>query len=110
MDLRLTFRCMGVIVGRSVVFGDNESVVKNSTIPNSRSMKRHMASSYHRVREAIVAKILSFFHTPGKENPSDALSEHWGHQQIWQTLRPLLFWEGNTMDCVEAKSVQNKGE
>ena len=110
IDPRLTFRCMGVVVGRSIMFGDNESVVKNSTIPHSRLMKRHMALSHHRVREAIASNVLSFFHMPGKENPSDVLSEHWGHQQIWQVLRPLPFWEGDTMDCAEAKSVQNKGE
>ena len=110
MDLRLTLRYMGVNLGRSVMFGDNESVVKNATIPHSRLMKRHMALSYHRVREAIVAKIFSFIHVPGKENPSDVLSKHWGYQQIWHLLRPLLFWEGDTIDCDDAKSHQNEGE
>ena len=110
MDLRLTLRYMGVPVGRSIMFGDNESVIKNSTLPNSRLMKRHMALSYHRVREAIVAKILSFHHIPGKENPADILSKHWGYQQIWDLLRPLLFWKGDTKDCINYDVNQDKGE
>ena len=24
------------------------------------------------------------------------LSKHWGHQQIWKQLQPLLFWKGDT--------------
>ena len=39
------------------MFGDNQSVITSSTIPHSRLSKRHNALSYHRVREAIVAKI-----------------------------------------------------
>ena len=112
MDIRYTLMYMGVPVGRSIMFGDNESVIKNSTIPHSRLSKRHSVLSYHRVREAIVAGILSFFHIPGKENPADILSKHWGYQQVWGVLKPLLFWYGDTSDCEEDsnKSGQNKGE
>ena len=29
--------------------------------------------------------------------PADILSKHWGYQQVWaSTLRPLLFWMGDT--------------
>ena len=100
IDLRLTLRYMGVPVGRSIMFGDNESVVKNSTIPSSCLAKRHVALSYHRVREAIVANIFSFFHIPGQLNPADILSKHWGYQQVWNVLQPLLFWKGNTGNLV----------
>ena len=87
---------MGVPIGRSVLFGDNESVVKNSTIPTSRLTKRHVALSYHRVREAIAANVFSFFHAPGQLNPADILSKHWGYQQVWKVLQPLFFWKGDT--------------
>ena len=82
IDLCLTLRYMGVLIGRSVLFGDNESVVTNSTVPTSCLMKRHVALSYHRVREAIVANAFSFFHIPGQLNPADVLSKHWGYQQV----------------------------
>ena len=42
------------------MFGDNRSVVTSSTIPNSTISKRHHLASYHRVREAIAAKYISF--------------------------------------------------
>ena len=79
-----------------MLFGDNQSVVTSSTIPHSKLTKRHTALSYHRVREAIAAKISSFVHIPGTENPSDILSEHWGYQQIWKVLQPSSFWDGDT--------------
>ena len=85
-------------MGRSVMFGDNQSVVQNTTVPHSQLNKRHMALSYHRVREAIAAQIMSSYHIPGDINPADILSKHWGYQQIWPILKPILFWQGDTMD------------
>jgi hypothetical protein len=46
------------------MFGDNESVVKSSTTPQSNFMKRQNALAYHRVREAIAAGIIEFLHIP----------------------------------------------
>jgi hypothetical protein len=42
--------------------------------------ERHMALSFHRVREAITAKSIAFYHVDGVRNPADILSKHWGHQ------------------------------
>jgi hypothetical protein len=33
---------------------------------------------------------------PGKTNPADILNKHWGYTDVWSTLQPFLFWEGNT--------------
>ena len=99
IDLRNTLRYLGVpIRGMSWMFGDNESVVNSSTQPHAKLHKRHTALSFHRVREAIAAGIVGFFHIPGDSNPADILSKHWGYQQVWQLLQPLLFWQGDTMD------------
>ena len=98
IDLRLTLRYLGVPIRRSAyMFGDNESVVTSSTLPHSTLGKRHNALSYHRVREAIAAKILQFHHISGDGNPSDILSKHCGHPQMWPTVRLLLFWSGDTL-------------
>ena len=70
-------RYLGVPVHRSVMFGDNESVVTSSTIPHSQLNKRWTALSCHRVREAIAANVFDFWHIPGPENPADVLSKHW---------------------------------
>ncbi len=101
IDLRLTLRYMGIPIGRSVMFGDNQSVVTSSTVPHSRLSKRWVALSYHRARECIAANIFVFQDIPGKENPADILSKHWGYQQIWPVLQPLLFWKGNTGKLVK---------
>ena len=43
-----------------------------------------------------VEQIIDFHHIPGASNPTDILSKHWGYQQIWSLLKPLLFWSGDT--------------
>ena len=77
IDIRTTLRYLGVpIRDKSYMFGDNRSVVTSSTIPNSTISKRHHLASYHRVREAIAAKFISFHWKDGKSNPADILSKH----------------------------------
>ncbi len=39
------------------MFGDNQNVITQSTIPHSVLSKRHNALAYHRVREAVAAKV-----------------------------------------------------
>ena len=61
VDIRQTLRYLGVpIKSKAYMFGDNKSVVTSSTVPHSLLSKRHNMLSYHRVREAIAAKILVF--------------------------------------------------
>ena len=85
------------------MFGDNQSVITQLTLPHSKLTKRHNALAYHRVRESIAAGIVKFHHIPGKENPSDVLSKHCGYQVAWPHLKTLLFWMGDTAD------IQTKG-
>jgi len=75
------------------MFGDNKSVVISSTIPHSKLNKRQNALLYHRVREAIAAKIIDFLHIDGKTNHADVLSKHCGHVNAWPHLKWLLFWQ-----------------
>ena len=52
--LRYKLRMFGVpIDGPANVFGDNQSVINNATIPESPLKKKHVAICYHRVREAV---------------------------------------------------------
>jgi hypothetical protein len=108
LDLRLTLRYLGVpIKGKAYLFGDNQSVVTSSTLPHSRLNKRHNALSFHRVREAIAAKIVAFFHIEGKTNPADILSKHWGYSKVWVSLQALLFYPGDTADLL-IKEIQER--
>ena len=89
------------IVGKTDMFGDNKSVVDSSSFPQSKLHKRHTTLSFHRVREAIGAKIVLFSHLPGKKNPADILSKHWSYHKIWKMLQPLLFYQGDTSTLIE---------
>ena len=92
IDLRLTLQYLGVpIRDMDYMIGDNESVVNSSSLPHEKLHKRHIALSFHRVREAIASKMVSFHFIPGVNNPADILSKHWGYSQIWDTLKPILF-------------------
>ena len=94
---RNMLRYLGVpIKGSTHMFGDNRSVIDSSNIPQAKLHKRHNALSFHRVREAIAAKIISFIFIPGNINPADILSKHWGHQQVKTALKTLLFYVGDT--------------
>ena len=54
--LRYKLRMMGVPVeGPTNCFCDNQSVVKNATIPQSSLLKKHNMVAYHKVRDAMGA-------------------------------------------------------
>jgi hypothetical protein len=74
--LRYKLRMMGVQVdGPTNVFCDNESVVKNSTKPESTLKKKHNAIAYHRVREAQAAGIVRIAKEDGETNLADVLTK-----------------------------------
>jgi hypothetical protein len=50
-----------------------------------------MAMSCHRVRECIAARIFFFTHIYSAEHFTDIFSEHWGYNQVWETLKGILF-------------------
>ena len=67
----------------------------NQTPIDAYSKKHHLVS-YHRVREAIAAKYISFHWKDGKSNPADILGKHWEFATVWPMLKPILFWRGET--------------
>jgi hypothetical protein len=109
IDLRLTLRYLGVpIRTKSYMFGDNKSVISSASVPDSKLQKRHLALSFHRVRAAIAAKVLGFYFIDGIDNPADILSKHWGYQQVWKLLQPVLFWGGDIADLIEDEEVNEE--
>jgi hypothetical protein len=69
IDLRTTLRYLGVPVNaKSIMFGDNQAVVTNSSIPHSSLNKRHKALAYHCVCEMIAAKILGYYWIDGNRS------------------------------------------
>jgi hypothetical protein len=98
IDLRLTLRYLGVpIRDQSYMFRDNEAVVNSASKLDAKLHKRHSALSFHRVRGAITAKVIRYYHLAGEYNPADVLSKHWAYANVWKLLQPLLFWQGDTV-------------
>ena len=92
MKLRYTLRMLGVpLDGPALMLGDNMSVVLNTTVPSSVLKKKHLGTSYHRVREAIAAKILRFAHVRSEENLADILTKPLANPIFHYLVRPILF-------------------
>ena len=72
------------------MFRDNRSVVTSATLPHSTLSKRHNILAFHRVREAIAAKIIDFHWIQSDCNLSDMLSKHWEHIKIFPMIQKLL--------------------
>jgi hypothetical protein len=101
----LFLRYLGICIQeQSHKFRDNETVVKSSIRPHAKLDKCHTASSFHHVRKAISSKFIVCHHIPSVDNPADVLSKHWGSQQVWKLLQPLLFWHGDTGKLLDEAS------
>jgi hypothetical protein len=74
--LRYKLRMMGIpLIGPTSVFCDNESIVKNSTAPESQLKKWHNAIAYHRAREAQAVKIICIAWESGDTQIADLLTK-----------------------------------
>ena len=92
MELRYQLRMLGVpIDGPAMMYGDNLSVVINTTVPSNVLKKKHLSCSYHRVREAIAAKITTFKHIRSKENYADVLTKPLALKEFYSLVKPCLF-------------------
>ena len=98
---KLTLHYLGVpIEGASILIGDNKTAVDAATLPESRLHKRHLMLSFHFLKSAIATGAYKYVWADGKDNASDVLTKHWGYQQVWPILRPVLFWKGDTLDII----------
>ena len=72
VELRYNLRMLGAPVkGSTILFGDNKSMVTNSSLPHSTLNRRVSANNYHRVQEAVDANIVSIVHCNTKYNLVD---------------------------------------
>jgi hypothetical protein len=110
IDLRLTAIYLGVPVKASYMFGDNESVVNATSLPHGKIHKRHHMLAFHKIRECVAAKIFRYFYVKGTTNPADILSKHWDMASVWNTLKPMMFWHGDTGKLLEEESGGSENE
>jgi hypothetical protein len=52
------------------MLGDSMSLVLNTSVPSSILKKKHSKITYHRVQEAIVAKVMRFAYVKSDDNVS----------------------------------------
>ena len=79
-SLRYMLRCLGCNIPAdgscpTKVFGDNLSVIQNSQNPAADLSKKHVAISFHVVREAIAAGVIEPYWLQGEYNQSDILTK-----------------------------------
>ena len=108
MDIRQTLRYLGAPIGaKSFLFGDNRSVVTSATLPHSTLTKRHNILAFHRVREAIAAKLMAFYWIQSAYNLSDMLSKHWDDPTVYPMILKLLIARGN-ITLIPKEATQEK--
>ena len=74
--LRYKLRMMGVpIDGPSYIYGDNMSVIHNTSKPESTLKKKSNSIAYHLVREAVAMKECLTSHIPTLKNCADFLTK-----------------------------------
>jgi len=91
-SLTYKLQMMGVpLDGPANVLVDNDSVVKNSTIPSSTLQKKHNSICYHFVREAVAAKCIRIAYIPSAENLADMLTKPMGATKLKAFVQRILY-------------------
>ena len=75
------------IDGRAQMLGYNQSVVNRCSIPSSTLKNKHNDISYHRVREAVAAGLISLARIPGKSNLDDLLTKPLSPHQRYPLIK-----------------------
>ena len=99
LEIRYALRMLGVPIEKtSLLMGDNNSVLLNTTLPSSMLKKKHLGCSYHRIREAVAAKIIDFAYIPSDQNYANILTKPLSTQAHHQLSKPRLFCRAKVID------------
>ena len=104
MEYRYSLRMLGVEVdGPCRMFGDNNSVILNTTLPSSMLKKKHNSIAYHAVRNAQASGVLTFEHVRSEDNWADVLTKPLSPKKFHELVKPLLFKRSGTRAGEEDK-------
>ena len=80
------------------IWGDNETMINSSTIPDAKLHKRHNILSFHFVRSMVARGYINMLHIISKYNFADILTKHWGYQGTYyhELIQPVFHHVGNT--------------
>ena len=82
-------------------------MVTSATLPHPALTKRHNILAFHRVREAIAAKLMAFYWIQSAFNLSDMLSKHWDHPTVYPMILKLIITRGNII-LIPKEATQEK--
>ena len=78
------------------VWGDNETMINSSTIPDAKLPKRHNILSFHFVRSMVARGYINMLHIISEHNFADILIKHWGYQGTYHELiQPVFYHVGS---------------
>jgi len=90
--IRYMLRCLGVPVTQStVIAGDNLGSIQSAANAHGDLKKKHVAISYHAVREAVAARIVTPVWINSHENFADMLTKSLG-KNAFQGLLPFVLY------------------
>lgn len=90
--LRYKLRMMGVALdGPANVFCDNQSVVTNSSTPESTLKKKHISICYHRVREACAMRMIRIAYEHTSANLADCLTKNLSGPTLKGLISRILY-------------------
>ena len=90
-----------------LLLGDNKSVVKSATLPHSTLIKDHNILAFHRVRDAIAAKLMALYWIQSAYNLNYMLCKHWDHPSVYPMILKLLIYKGN-ISSIPREATQEK--
>jgi hypothetical protein len=92
LEIRYMLRWLGLALdGPALMLGENMSVVLNTTVPSSVLKKKHVSFAYHRVIEAIAARIMRFAYVKSEESVSDVLTKPSSNEKFHNLMKRRLF-------------------
>ena len=92
ISIRYCLRCLGVNIPSdgscpTKIFGDNLSVILSASNPGHDLSKKHVAISFHVVREAIAAGIIEPYWLRGENNMSDIMTKQIPRDEFLRHLK-----------------------
>lgn len=91
ISIRYYLRCLGIPVTEPTnLYGDNFGVIQSASLANGELKKKHIAISYHYVREAISAKIVNAIWIKSEENFSDINTKALGPTKFQDFTKGLM--------------------
>ena len=91
--LRYKLRMMGIAIdGPTYIFGDNQSVLYNTTIPDSTLKKKAQSICYHYVREGAARGEWRTTYINTRENPADLLTKSLSSGELRRHLTRMILY------------------